>query len=112
DPEELRLDLEGRLADLVEEQRAALRGAEEPLAIGDGARERPAPVPEERALEQVGREARAVDRHERALPAGRERVDGPRDDLLPRPGLAEDQHRRVARRDELDHLADTLDGRA
>ena len=56
-----------QVADLVEEQRAAIGGADEPRVVGLGAGERALLVPEQLALDEVLGERAAVDRHE---PAG------------------------------------------
>ena len=50
--QQLRLHVEGQLADLVEEQRAAVGVLERALARRDGAGERAALVPEELALDE------------------------------------------------------------
>ena len=60
------------LADLVEEERSALRLLEEALLLLDGARERAALVAEELGLEEVLGHRAAVDRDERA---GRARAE-------------------------------------
>ena len=98
------LHLHGRahVADLVEEQRAAFGDLEAALARRDGAGERALLVAEQLALEQVGGDRAAVDRHERALAARTEIMDGARDDFLAGAGLAEDEHVGV----EGGHLAD------
>ena len=57
---------ERQLADLVEEQRAAVGQLEAALALRDGAGERALLVTEQLALEQRLGQRRAVDRHERA----------------------------------------------
>ena len=108
DAEELGLQLDGNLADLVEEERAAVRqlpGAE-PALIGAG--EGASLVAEHLALHQPGGNGRAVDGDERLVLARRKLVDGPRHHLLAGPALAGDDHARLGRRDLLDevhHLA-------
>src|SRR6185312_642700 len=91
--QQLRLELEGHLADLVEEQRAPGGELEDPAPrparAGEGARL----VPEELGLEEVRRETRAVDGDEGRPSAGARRVDHRRGDLLARPRLAGDEHR-------------------
>jgi hypothetical protein len=68
--QELGLQLERQLGDLVEEQRAAVGELNSgPGDVLDGAGERALGVAEQLALEQVGRQRRAVDRAER--PGGR-----------------------------------------
>ena len=53
--QQLRLQLEGQLADLVEEQRAAVGQLEAPELPRQRAGERPLLVPEQLALDQVSR---------------------------------------------------------
>src|SRR5436190_5436587 len=61
DPEELRLELEGDLADLVEEERAAMGHLEASDLLRDGPGEGAALVAEELALEKPRRDGRAID---------------------------------------------------
>src|SRR5439155_7459059 len=81
--EKLRLRLERHVADLVEEERAAVGGLELPLAPRDGAREGAALVPEELALDQLLAERGAVHLDERLRAAGAAVVERVRDQLLP-----------------------------
>ena len=101
DAEELGLRVERHVADLVEEERAAVGQLDEaglvPVRAGEGA----APVAEELALQEVVRDGRAVDRLEGAAPA-RHAVELARRDLFARPGLAEDDARQLGRRDALE----------
>ncbi len=92
DAEELRLDRERHVADLVEEDGAARRLLEEPELHLVGPGEGALLVPEELALEERLRERGAVDSEEGLLAARGARVDRVRDDLLPGPRLAEDEH--------------------
>jgi hypothetical protein len=101
-PEQLGLQFEGQLADLVEEERAAVGLFEHAAPIGYGAAEGTADMAKELALEEVGWDGPAVDRHERPSAAPRERVHRLRDHLLARAGLALEEHRRLARGDPLD----------
>jgi hypothetical protein len=96
--QQLRLDLEGQLADFVEEEAPAVRGHEQPRVIGEGPRKRAAAVPEQLAFDEIPRQRGAVDRNERAPRAAAVGVDGARDQLLSGAGLAQDEHRRVAAR--------------
>src|SRR5581483_995177 len=105
--EELRLEARAHLADLVEEERTALRRLEDPglraLRAGEGA----ALVAEERALEERVGERPAVLGVEGAAAPRREGVERASDDLLARPRLAVDEDRRIGRRRlarERDHL--------
>ena len=92
DAQHLGLRLQGHVADLVEEQRAAVRELELPLLGRERAREGAARVAEELALDQLLGNGRAVDLHEGAGGAEAQVVDVPRDELLARAVLAEDQH--------------------
>ena len=65
EPEQLDLHALVELADLVEEERAAVGDLEEPLAVGVGAGEGPLAVAEELALDEVLGQGAAVDRDER-----------------------------------------------
>ena len=80
----LRLRDEVHVADLVEEQRAAVRLLEEAALLRLGAGERAPLVAEELALDELARDGGAVHLHERAVHARREPVDGARDELLAR----------------------------
>src|SRR5262249_5763255 len=102
--QQLRLQLERDLANLVEEQRPAVRHLEAPDLLRDGARECAALVAEELAFEESCRNGRAVDLHEGTLAALAALVDGACHELLARAGLAEDEYRRVGGRDHLDLL--------
>ena len=73
--QELRLDRERQLADLVEEERAAVRRLERARLRRDGAGERAALVAEQLALEEVLRDRRAVDDAKRLLRARARLVD-------------------------------------
>ena len=65
--QELRLDVEAEVADLVEVERAAGGGADDAGEVGGGAGERAPAVAEQLAVDQVARDGRAVERHERAV---------------------------------------------
>ncbi len=98
DAQQLRLQVRRQLADLVQEDAAAVRHLELPLLLRHGAGERPALVPEQLAFEERLGERRAVDRHERAAGARAVLVDGPRHELLPGAALARQEDRRVGLR--------------
>ena len=63
--EELGLQVQAELADLVEEERAVPRGADEARMVAVGARERAPAMAEQLALEHVARHRGAVERNER-----------------------------------------------
>ncbi len=90
--QQLALKLERRVADLVEEDRAAARQREAAAVVGHRAGEGALHVPEQLRLQQRRRERRAVDRDERLRRVGRVEVDRPRDHLFARPRFAADQN--------------------
>ena len=108
-PQQLGLQVEPQVADLVEEQRAAGRQLEFSQLLLVGPRERAALVPEQRALDELVRNRRQVDRDERRVAAPRLAVQQPREQLLAGPALAEDQHRRRQLRDLLHEIDDVAD---
>ena len=69
--QDLRLQRERQVANLVEEQRAAVRDLELAQLARGGAGERPLLVAEQLGLEQVLRNRRAVDGDERRVGAAR-----------------------------------------
>jgi len=77
----------GISATLVEEEGAALGGAEDAVVVVHGAGERPAAVAEELAVEQRLGEPRTVDGDEGMGGERAALVDGARDQLLPRAAL-------------------------
>ena len=108
EPEQLHLHRDGEVADLVQEERTAVRrlGAPDaPLArVGEGA----LLVAEELGLDQGLWERGAVENHERAVLARREALERLGHQLLAGAAFAADEHRRLARGD----LADLLVHRA
>src|SRR5262249_34132441 len=98
------LKLERDLADFVQEKRAAV-GELEPSDPSIGCtRESAALVTEELALQQPGRYRSAVHLQELASPPCAAVVDGAGNQLLSRPGLAENEDGRVSRGHDLDLL--------
>src|SRR5690606_33495580 len=108
------LGLRGRrhVADLVEDQRAAVGLLELARAILGGAGERALHVAEELALDQLRGTRRAVHLDQRLLAARRALVQRRRDELLARAVLAGDQHARRRRRAAGDLLDQRADARA
>src|SRR5690606_33971321 len=95
-------DGQRQVADLVQEQRAAV-GLLEPAGLGaGGAGEGALLVAEQLGLDQRFGEGAAVDRHEGTVAALAETVDVPCHQLLAGPGLADDQEGRLARRNLLE----------
>ena len=107
--QQLHLHRRAHVADLVEEQRAALGDLEAALAGGDRAGEDAFLVAEQLALEQVGGNRAAVDGDEGPLAARAEIVDGARGDFLAGAGFAEHQNGGIVignLADQGDHIAD------
>ncbi len=105
--EQLHLEGGGQLGDLVEEERAPVGRLHQPGLGPHRAGERALLVTEELGLEEMLGQRRAVDRHERLARARAVGVDGARDQLLARAGLAEDQDVRLRPRrllHQLEHL--------
>jgi hypothetical protein len=96
--QELGLHLVGHVADLVEEQRAAVGVLEAAGPIGAGVGERAADVAEELVLQDRRGEAGAVERDQPGLAALGVVVDRAGDELLAGAVLPEDQHGDIAGR--------------
>jgi len=92
DAQQLRLQLRREFADLVEQQRTAIRTFEGAGVIGGRARERTLAVAQDRRLRELAGDRAAVQHLERAL-APRRLVERPRDLLFTGASLAEHQHR-------------------
>jgi hypothetical protein len=88
-----------QLAELVEEERAAVGDFEEALVVAIGPGECAFAMAEELALDQRRRQRAAIDRHERHVDTLAELVDRTGDHVLAGAGLALDEDRRIRRRD-------------
>src|SRR5262249_8815304 len=108
--EQPRLQLDGNLGDLVEEQRAAGGSFEMSLVAQQGPRKAPALVSEELALDERGRHRTAVDGQVRAARSLARLVDQLREEVLPGPALADDEDGRVGGRDTGDLEIDSPHG--
>ena len=100
--QQLHLHVGRHVADLVEEQGAAIGLLELALVLGVGAGERALFVAEQLGFEQFARDRAAIDRDERLAGAAALGVDGAGDDFLAAAARAGQQHRGVARRDLAD----------
>src|SRR5262249_14103705 len=85
--------LDGGLAELDAEERAAVRELEAPRFAAHGAGERAALVAEELALDELLRDRRAIDLDEGLPASGRVIVQRAGDELLAGTALAGDEHR-------------------
>ena len=103
--QQLGLQRRAHLADLVEEHRPVIGELELAGLVLDGAGERAALEAEELRFEQLGRQRRAIDFHERAIAPRRGRMDGARHQFLAGAALAADEDRDVGVGDALDQLA-------
>src|SRR6185295_5040070 len=87
-PQELRLERQGELRDLVQEESAEVSFLEAAAALGGRAGERAPLVAEELGLLERVRDRRAVERHERRRRADAVRVESERHQLLAAAALA------------------------
>src|SRR5262249_60569137 len=94
--------------DLVEQDRAAVRGLEAPLAPRVGAGEGALLVAEELALDELAVDRRAVHRDEGPPAAGAALVQRLRDELLAGAALAAHEHREVGLGNLLERCEDAL----
>jgi hypothetical protein len=101
--QEQRLHPQAHLADLVEEERAAIGELELARLVAIRAGEAAPRVAEQLRLEERLGEAGAVDGDERAAGAPRADVDQPRDEILAHAALARDEHFRVTGRGAASH---------
>ena len=97
--QQLGLQGERQFADLVEQQRALVGGAEQPLARLGRAGEGTLAVAEQQRFEHRFGHGGAIDRHEGTLAARREAVDEAREHFLAGAGRAFEQDGNVTRRD-------------
>ena len=101
--QQLGLHRDGHLADLVEEQRAALCGLDLPSHALRRAREGSALVAKELALEEGVGDRGTVDWDERPRPSSGRLVSTSGENLLARPAFAHQGDRHVLRRDRPEH---------
>src|SRR6266550_2250823 len=99
----LRLKFEGKVADFVEEERAAVGEFEAADFLIDGAGERAALVAEQLGFEKATGNGGAIDFNEGAIAARTKIVDGAGDELFARAGFAEEEDGGASGRGEL-HL--------
>src|SRR5258705_345102 len=104
------LDVGRQLADLVQHERAGVRGLDEAHAVGVGAGERAATMSEQLRERELGAQRAAVDRDERAVGAAALLVNRARDQLLPGAGLADQDDREVGARGPCDQVGDAGHG--
>jgi hypothetical protein len=97
EPEEHRLGLGDQLADLIQENGPAVDVPKEPGPPLDGPREGAPLVAEELTQEELACERAAVDCLEPRAAASAQPVEGGRDELLSRTGLAKDEAGHVVR---------------
>src|SRR6056297_2249082 len=110
--QQLALKRQRNLADLVQEQRAAVGELHAPDPVAMGAGERALDVTEELAFEQVLGHRSAIDPDKRAIAAIAGGMDGPGDHFLAHAGLAQYQHAHRRCGDRLDLRQGVLERRA
>src|SRR6185295_16080855 len=108
--QQLGLQRQRHVADLVEEQRTAVRDLDLAGRLLDRARERALLEAEQLGFEQRLRDRGAVDRDEGLRCPRAQRVNRAREDFFARAALALQQRRRIRRRDLLDRSADLEHG--
>ena len=104
--QQLGLQRHRQVADLVEEQGAAVRGFDLAECLLHGTGESPLLVAEQLALEQGIGDRRTVDGHEALTRTRRQRMQAAGEDLLARPALAEERDGHRCRCDLFDRPAD------
>src|SRR5690606_4057378 len=104
--QQFRLEAEWEVADLVEEQRTAVRELDLARRLPDRAGEGAALVAEEFRFEQGFGNRGAIDGHEAVLAPARQLVQSARENLLAGPALADERHRRIRGSKLLDLPAD------
>ena len=97
--QDLFLGLHGQVGDLVQKEGAPVGVLEASLAPGHGAGEGPSLVPEQFGVQERPGQGRAVEGHERALPARRQIVQPRRGEFLARAALPDDEDGPVDGRD-------------
>src|SRR5688500_8546840 len=106
--QQLRLCGQGKLADLVEEQRAFTRALERTLSRRVRARERAALVTEQLTLDELLGQRRAVHGDEWLLRSPTQAMNVPGNELLPGAALSDDEYRARDRRDAGDRVLELL----
>ncbi len=109
--QQLGLSCDGHVANLVEQERSTLRAAEDAQVGSYGAREGPALVPEELALDQARWDRGAVDGNQRS-PSAAGRVERSRHQLLAGAGFARNEDGRIGGRQRVHAVHDPSDRRA
>ena len=105
--EQFDLRLQRQVADFIEENGAAIRDFETPIAIRQRAGERSLHMAKQFALDQSGADGSAVHFHQRAVVPRAAVMDGAGHEFLARARLADDQHRRICGRNLINLLEQT-----
>ena len=107
--QQLDLHRQRHIADLVEEQRAAIGQLEAPGAAGNGTGKGTLLMAEQFTFQQLSWNSTTVDRHKRAFAALGVIVQVTRHHFLASTGLAQDQHTGIGIGDLLHHLPNLPD---
>ena len=110
-PQQLGLQIEGKVANLVQKERSGLRLLKTPDAILAGPRESPFHMSEELRLQQLPRDGVAVNSHKRHRRPSTRQVQRAGCHLLARTGLARDQNRRATGTHQPNQIRDFRHGR-
>ena len=104
--EQFHLCVQRQLADLIEEQRAAIGLDKLAGGFGNSAGKRALLMAKQDRLHEVFRNGAAVDRHERLARPGAGALNAARDHFLTHTAFAQDQHRNIRGRPALCHADD------
>src|SRR5262249_16347483 len=107
---DLELGTDGR--DFIEENRAGVGGLEASSLVVHRPGECAFDMPEQLAFQEAFAEGAAVDAHVRTVGTRTQPVEGPGDQLLARPGFADEQHARPRSRHLAREAIDRTHGRA
>ncbi len=109
--QDFRLNIEGNVRYLIEEQSAALHGVYQTWFVRNGAREGSQLMSEQLTLEDLGRDVATVQCYEWLLGTGRNVMDFPRDQFFSRARFPFDEHWEFSLGNAINHGVEFLHGR-
>jgi hypothetical protein len=110
--QQFRLELDRDIADLIQEQGAAVRQFEPARLGSESAGEGATLVPKEFAFQQAAWNSGTVELHHGSLAAAAQLMDGARDELFSGPGFTQQEDGRIAGCDGFDQIEDMAQGSA